>query len=152
LSKKKDSAAARELRKILRGERPREELIPLFEQLREKIFEENKVQDLDALLEAYRELYEDYIKLGWNYVDRAHELITIRKKNEKIKESLDIWRALAIVLLIGLLYCLRDDTMRVLQGFMTWIIDNRQWLFSGAGVTATVLSITCVYRRFFQKH
>lgn len=169
VGKNKNTVALRKLEKILRAENPREDIIPIVEELRKKIFRENNIRDIDQFIDEYEQFKEEskiykqaseeysgkyakvlekYGEIVEKYIDRGWKFIT---EYRKVQRALNMWRGIAVALFAGLLCSHWSDTNQALQRLMNWIIENRQWLFSGVGVTSVVLSVTFVYRKFIQK-
>ena len=169
MGKNKDTVALRKLEKILRAENPREDIIPIVEELRKKIFRENNIRDIDQFIDEYEQFKEEskiykqaseeyygkyakvlekYGEMAEKYIDRGWQFITEYRKVQRVS---NMWRGIAVALFVGLLYGHWSDTHQGLQRLITWVIENRQWLFSGVGVTSVVLSITFIYRKFIQK-
>jgi hypothetical protein len=118
VTSKEDLAAFRELRRVVRAERPREELIPIFERLRNRIFRENSIQELGAFLEEYdrykeeaekykqslqqqsqfsEELFKRYVTVAEKYIDRSWEYFFFVIKYKKARQALDTWRAITVL-------------------------------------------------------
>ena len=90
------SSYLQDLVDILRGERSRSEIELITDEVRQKIFEENRIRDFDKLIAQYKRLFNKY---------------------EKLQRSLALWQGIAIAsisVLLSLLFAVAIWILSVL--------------------------------------
>lgn len=102
MAKKKGGFALREreLRKILSRERPKEEIDLIFECVRERVFEYNRIRDVDKLLDGLEKLFDKSKGIVEKYEERSMDLKTLRFEYQKLQQSAYFWRGIAVTFFV----------------------------------------------------